>query len=156
MQSGRQTDATVINIFWPWDQLLRLAGGDDKPHRMAQSGLSNVTKPEKDLSYRSTNWQRKNSSSYLLSAWGTTLLPAPLSARFRWCSHFSHGGLQWKSKKTRPGIHNTLCYEERGSFWRADKITEIQLRVYFHWKTFVFIWTGANFNTIAVHVTAWR
>lgn len=116
MQSGRQTDATVINIFWPWDQLLRLAGGDDKPHRMAQSGLSNVTKPEKDLSYRSTNRQRKNSSSYLLSAWGTTLLPAPLSARFRWCSHFSHGGLQWKSKKTRPGIHNTLCYEERGSF----------------------------------------
>lgn len=37
--SGRQTDATVVNIFWPWDQLLRPAGGLDKPHRMAQPGL---------------------------------------------------------------------------------------------------------------------
>lgn len=32
--SGRATDATVVNIFWPWDQLLSLSAANDKRHRM--------------------------------------------------------------------------------------------------------------------------
>lgn len=60
--AGRQTDATVVNIFWPWDQLLRLVEGGDKPHRMVQAGLSSSAKPEEDLCYRWTNWQRKNNN----------------------------------------------------------------------------------------------
>lgn len=79
--AGRQTDATVVNIFWPWDQLLRLVEGADKPHRMVQAGLSSSAKPEEDLCYRWTNRERKKNNlapyPYLLSARVETLLPAP-------------------------------------------------------------------------------
>lgn len=79
--AGRQTDATVVNIFWPWDQLLRLVGGADKPHRMVQAGLSSPAKPEEDFCYRRTKQERKKNSlapyPYLLCARGETLLPAP-------------------------------------------------------------------------------
>lgn len=36
---ARQTDATFVNIFWPWDQLLMLAGGPDKPPQDGTAGL---------------------------------------------------------------------------------------------------------------------
>lgn len=79
--AGRQTDATVVNIFWPWEQLLRLVGGADKPHRMVQAGLSSSAKPEEDLCYRRANGQRKKNNlapyPYRLSVRGETLLPAP-------------------------------------------------------------------------------
>lgn len=49
--AGRQTDATLVNIFWPWDQVLGPAG---EPHRTAQAGLSSSAKPEEQLCYRRT------------------------------------------------------------------------------------------------------
>lgn len=96
--AGRQTDATVVNIFWPWEQLLRLVGRADKPHRMVQAALSSSAKPEEDLCYRRANGQRKKNNlapyPYLLSARGETLLPAP---QFQ----VAYARLRSKAKTTR-------------------------------------------------------
>lgn len=104
--AGRQTDATVVNIFWPWDQLLRLVGGADKPHRMVQTGLSSSAKPEEALCYRWTNRQRKKKTTWRL------ILISSLTGRNTPSCSLVSGGMfvcplklkqRGQSRKTRSG-----------------------------------------------------
>lgn len=144
--AGRQTDATLVNIFWPWDQVLGPAGGADEPHRTVQAGLSSSAKPEEQLCYRRTRGRTQHLISSLLGEKHSFLL-----LRLRWRARRSSEAKTARPEQTRPRSEAARRTRPFGTLTRLEKCSGA---VYFQCKKFVIVLAGADFNTMAVHTSA--
>lgn len=126
--AGRQTDATVVNIFWPWDQLLRLVGGPDKPHRMVQTVLSTSAKPEEDLRYRWTKrWTEKKKKNP--TTWRLILISSLrrekhsfLLPGLRWRARLSSEAKTTKEEQKRPNLLEEVEEQERRCLFSVKEV----------------------------------
>lgn len=144
--AGRQTDATLVNIFWPRDQVLGPAGGAVEPHRTVQAGLSSSAKPEEQLCYRRTRGRTQHLISSLLRKKHYFLL-----LRLRWRARRSPEAKTTRPEQTGPGPRQP---EGRGPFGTLTRLEKYGGAVYFQCKKFVIMLAGADFNTMAVHASA--